>query len=279
MARKMASHPAMKARPFCRFQFWLSDAVFIRHVLGGPLNELRRDVGLPPVNRIFSRWIHATDVVVGLFPNWFAPPQPDWPPNARLVGFPLWDTHPEAELAPQVVQFLDQGDRPIAFSPGSANREAHAFFQVAVDVCQSLGRRGILLTKYADQLPATLPPTVRHFGFVPLSKLLPHTAALVHHGGIGNCAQGLAAGVPHLIRPMSFDQFDNSRRLVQLGVGAEISVKGFRAPAAAAAIARLLDSSTVAAKCRDFAARCNGPAALDSACEIIESLVAIPAAR
>jgi UDP:flavonoid glycosyltransferase YjiC (YdhE family) len=191
----------------------------------------------------------------------------------------LWDTHPEAELAPQVVQFLDQGDRPIAFSPGSANREAHAFFQVAVDVCQSLGRRGILLTKYADQLPATLPPTVRHFGFVPLSKLLPHTAALVHHGGIGNCAQGLAAGVPHLIRPMSFDQFDNSRRLVQLGVGAEISVKGFRAPAAAAAIAGLLDSSTVAAKCRDFAARCNGPAALDSACEIIESLVAIPAAR
>jgi rhamnosyltransferase subunit B len=124
-----------------------------------------------------------------------------------------------------------------------------------------------------------LPPTVRHFGFVPLSKLLPHTAALVHHGGIGSCAQGLAAGVPHLIRPMSFDQFDNSRRLVELGVGEELSVKRFRAPAVASALSRLLGSRSVAAECADLAPRCNGPVALAFACEVLESLVAVSAVR
>jgi UDP:flavonoid glycosyltransferase YjiC (YdhE family) len=191
----------------------------------------------------------------------------------------LWDTQAEAELSPEVRSFLEQGDAPIAFSPGSANREAHTFFEVAVDVCQSLGRRGILLTKYADQLPAKLPPTVRHFGFVPLSKVLAHTAALIHHGGIGSCAQGLAAGVPHLIRPMSFDQFDNSRRLVQLGVAEELSVSRFHATSVAGALSRLLSSPKVAAKCREFQPRCDGPAALASACDQLDALVGVPVVR
>jgi rhamnosyltransferase subunit B len=101
---------------------------------------------------------------------------------------------------------------------------------------------------------------------------LPRMAALVHHGGIGSCAQGLAAGVPHLIRPMAFDQFDNSRRLARLGVSEEISVKKFRGPAIAPALERLLNSPDVAAKCRALAAKCNGPASLTSACEALEAL-------
>src|SRR5262245_20698255 len=212
-------------------------------------------------------------MVLGLFPEWFGPPQPDWPANVRLTGFPLWDAHPEAELSREVEDFLSAGDAPIAFSPGSANREAQGFFQTAAEACQRLGRRGILLTKYAEQLPAKLPPSVRHFGFVPLSRLLPRTAALVHHGGIGTCAQGLAAGVPQRVRPMSFDQFDNSLRLVRLGVGEEISVKAFRKPAVAASLDRLLSSPTVAANCRTLAKRCDGPASLTAACVALEELL------
>jgi hypothetical protein len=74
-----------------RMQFWASDTLFVRPLLGGDLNGLRRELGLTPVKRIFSHWLHDTDLVLGLFPDWFGPPQPDWPPNMRLVGFPLWD--------------------------------------------------------------------------------------------------------------------------------------------------------------------------------------------
>jgi UDP:flavonoid glycosyltransferase YjiC (YdhE family) len=129
-----------------------------------------------------------------------------------------------------------------------------------------------LLTKYAHQLPTNLPDTVRHFGFVPMSNLLPRSAALVHHGGIGSCAQGLAAGIPQVVRPMSYDQFDNSRRLVQLGVAQEIPVKKFTGPRLAATLALLLSSPTVATRCRDLATRCNGPAALTAACDALEQL-------
>jgi UDP:flavonoid glycosyltransferase YjiC (YdhE family) len=173
-------------------------------------------------------------------------------------------------LRDEVQDFLAAGPPPIAFSPGSANRAAHSFFAAAVDACDRLGQRGILLTKYDDQLPACLPPTV--FGFVPLSKLLPRTAALVHHGGIGSCAQGLAAGIPQLVQPMSYDQFDNSRRLIRLGVAGEVSVQEFSGRAVANALAPLLDSPTVAACCDELAAQCNGSVALAAACDALEQL-------
>jgi rhamnosyltransferase subunit B len=255
-----------------RMQLWASDALFIRPLLGGDLNGLRRELGLAPVKRIFSDWLHGTDLVIGLFPDWFGPPQPDWPTNIRLVGFPLWDVKAAVELSSDVQEFLAAGTPPIAFSPGSANRAAQQFFAAATEACERTGRRGILLTKYPEQLPAKLPPGVRHFGFVPLSKLLPRTSALVHHGGIGSCAQGLAAGVPHLVRPMAFDQFDNSRRMERLGVSEEISVRKFRGPAIAAALARLLNSPDVSAKCQALAAKCSGPASLAAACDALESL-------
>jgi UDP:flavonoid glycosyltransferase YjiC (YdhE family) len=255
-----------------REQFWFADRWVALPLMGPQLNGLRRELGLPAVQRIFSQWLHSTDLILGLYPDWFGPPQPDWPPNTRSVGFPLWDSHPEAQLSAELQAFLAAGPPPIAFSPGSANREAQPFFAAAVDACGRLRLRGILLTKYDHQLPRDLPDTVRHFGFVPLSKLLPHTAALVHHGGIGSCAQGLAAGVPHLVRPMSYDQFDNSRRLVRLGVAQEISVRRFRGPAVADALATLLDSPTVAARCRELAGRCDGLASLSAACDELEQL-------
>jgi UDP:flavonoid glycosyltransferase YjiC (YdhE family) len=232
-----------------QLQFLTADALFVRGLLGPQLNALRRELGLAPLRLIYSRWLFASDLVLGLFSKWFGPPQPDWPANTRVVGFPLWDSLADAPLPDEVCDFLSAGPPPIAFSPGSANRGAHAFFAAAVEACDRLGCRGILLTKYDHQLPSRLPDSVRHFGFVPLSKLLPHTAALVHHGGIGTCAQALAAGVPQVVQPMAYDQFDNSRRLMRLGVAAEISVKNFRGrtvalAAACDALEQLADANT-----------------------------------
>lgn len=269
-----------------RLQFTMADRVFVMPLLAPALNKLRGELGLAPVPNIFERWLYDADLMLGLFPSWFGEPQPDWPKNTRSVGFPLWDApaevlfplgsgQGESALPDDVLDFLAAGNAPIAFSPGSANHAAHQFFDAAVDACQRLGRRGILLTKYAHQLPPHLPETIRHFGFVPMSRLLPRTVAVVHHGGIGSCAQGLAAGVPQIIRPMAYDQFDNSRRLVRLGVAKEIGLKKFTGRAIASALDELLSSDKVASRTRDLARRCNGPAALTAACEALEELAAV----
>ncbi|MCI0491593.1 MAG: glycosyltransferase [Planctomycetes bacterium] len=261
-----------------RLQLWIAESLFVDPLLCRPLNQLRSELGLPPIQRLFTSWLSKADVVLCLFPDWFGVPQADWPANTRPVGFPLWDSPGSASLPEVVREFLAAGEPPIAFSPGSANKEAHRFFAAAVESCGRLGRRGILLTKYDHQLPARLPDSVRHFGFVPLSQFLPQTAAFVHHGGIGSCAQGLAAGVPQLVRPMSFDQFDNSRRLIRLGVAEELSVKRFRGKSIAAAVERLLTSPAVATRCCELANCCDGLASRGAACDALEQLAALSGA-
>jgi rhamnosyltransferase subunit B len=48
--------------------------------------------------------------VLGLIPNWFAPPQTDWPARVELTGFPLFDEAEFRTLDPELEDFLRQED-------------------------------------------------------------------------------------------------------------------------------------------------------------------------
>lgn len=255
-----------------RVQFWLGNRWIIEPQLKRPLDRFRAQLGLPATPRLFPDWWFASDVNLCFFPDWFSAVQPDWPRPIETVGFPLWDAGDTTTLSPEVEAFLDAGEPPIAFTPGSANKQAESFFATAVEVCQQLGRRGILLTKFLEQVPADLPASIRHFEFLPLTRLLPRTAALVHHGGIGTCSQALAAAIPQLIRPLAFDQFDNSNRLQRLGVAAELRPGRFKPRQVVAALDRLTSCDQVHANCQHWAGRCDGPAAIAAACSMLERL-------
>jgi rhamnosyltransferase subunit B len=249
--------------------FWVGNRVMLDPALARPVNAWRRELGLPRVRRLFPDWWYVSDMNVCLFPEWFAPLQPDWPRPIEAVGFPLWDAGDRTLLPDEALQFLSEGSKPIVFTPGSANNQAKVFFETATEVCERIGQRGILLTKFAEQVPKRLPDSVRHFEFVPLTRLLPQSAAFVHHGGIGSSSQALAAGIPQLVRPLAFDQFDNAARIKRLGVGDQLTTRQFRTSRASRVLEQLLASETVAAKCQEFATRTetNG---LDRACDLLE---------
>lgn len=249
--------------------FWFGNRLVVDAALTKPLNQWRRELDLPPVRRLFPDWWFASDANICLFPEWFGPVQPDWPRPVEAAGFPLWDAGDTTPLPADVEAFVAEGEPPLVFTPGTANTQASDFFRVAVEVCERLGRRGLLLTKFANQVPSDLPPSVKHVEFVPLSVLLPRCAAFVHHGGIGSCSQGLAAGVPQLIRPLAFDQYDNAARLCHLGVAEELRVKRFTTPRVAQALERLTSSQSVAESCRKYARMCE-TSGLDRACELLE---------
>ena len=159
----------------------------------------------------------------------------------------------------------------MVFTPGSANQNAAAFFQGAIDASARLGRRAILLTRFKEHLPA-LPSSVHHEGYAPLSRLLPRSAALVHHGGIGTLAQALAAGVPQLTMPMGFDQPDNTNRLIRLGVARWVSPKAFTGDRVAPLLDHLLTDSGVASACAKCARLLEDSRALDRTCDLLEEL-------
>ncbi|HUO86634.1 MAG TPA: nucleotide disphospho-sugar-binding domain-containing protein [Thermoanaerobaculia bacterium] len=258
---------------------WVHRAVFrladrlIGRVLDAPLAAERRRLGLSPVRRPLDRWWHSPDLVIGFFPPWFAPPQPDWPPQLRLTGFPLHDDsafhRPDAELD----AWLAAGEPPLVFTAGSANFHAAAFFATAGAVGERLGRRCLLLTRASDSLPAKLPPGSTARSWAPFARLLPRAAALVHHGGIGTAAQALAAGIPQLVVAFAHDQLDNGTRVADLGVGAVTTARRFRPRRAAGELVRLLASPRVAARCAELARRLSSGDAVGRSCDLIESLV------
>ena len=163
------------------------------------------------------------------------------------------------------------GDPPIVFAPGSGNRQARRFFSAACDACRRLGRRGVVLSRYSEHLPAPLPPGVWHAGYAPFSAVLPRAAALVHHGGIGTSAQALAAGRPQLVMPMTFDQPDNAARLTRLGVARTLAPERFTGAAVARELAALLGAAAVARRCAEIARRFDGVDPVGRTCDVIEA--------
>jgi rhamnosyltransferase subunit B len=266
--RISAAQPAWFKRALFRFIDWAA----IDRILGQPLNEFRATLGLPPVRRILARWLHSPECVIGFFPDWFAAPQADWPAHTHLVGFPLWDGSGAVAVPNGVQEFLRAGAPPIVFTPGSAAAQAQRFFAESIAAVRRLGARAMLVTNFLEQVPQHLPPGVEAFGYVPFSEVLPHAAALAYHGGIGTLAQGVKAGIPHLAVPSAHDQFDNGWRIVQLGLGRSVPERRYRAAGAAAALAALLDDAPMHERCRVYAGRVDGEAALRRACELIEAL-------
>jgi rhamnosyltransferase subunit B len=256
-----------------RSMWWLVDRWLIDPHVVPELNRWRRELGLRPVSRVFKKWLHSPRRVIGLFPDWFAPIQSDWPPQLRLTGLPLYDEPDEHALSPGLQAFLDGGSSPILFTPGSANRAAAQFFAAALDATRRLGRRALFLTPYTEQLPAASGTDAWHEPYVPFSHVLPRCAAIVHHGGIGTCAQGLAAEVPQLTMPLGFDQPDNTTRLWRLGVGRWVRPHLFSGERVAAELAVLLGDTRVTERCGHWAQEIRRSDPVGETCAVLEELI------
>ena len=250
--------------------WWAADRIIIDRCIEPTLNAWRAELGLPPVRHVFKSWLHSPQAILGLFPDWFGPPQPDWPAHLRLTGFPLFDEDDGAPLEPGLEAFLAGGAPPVAFTPGSANRQAPGFFAAAIAATTALDGRALLLTRFPDQLPGELPASVHHCDWTPLSRILRRCSAIVHHGGIGTCAQALAAGIPQLVMPMAFDQPDNAVRLKRLGVGALLAPRAFSGRRVARALAGLLESTRVRAACQRYREAVQTDDGLAETCSLLE---------
>ena len=264
--------PDRMPRVLKAMQYWIADAAFTDPLLAPATNAFRKELGLPPVRRLVGRWWHSPQRVIGMFPDWFCPPQPDCPAQTLVTGFPLWDQSEVVDIPRDLSEFVESGDPPVVFTFGTANKHTRRFFHESAEACRRSGRRGILITRFADDLPASLPDGVRHFPYVPFGYLLPRAAAMVHHAGTGTTAQGLANGLPQIVVPMAFGQPQNAFRLDRLGVGRSLSIRGFRATAVSRWLDRFLDSPQVTARCRELARRFENRQPIEETCDLLEQL-------
>lgn len=241
-----------------------------------PVRQLRAELGLTPSCDPVFEGQHSPELVLALFSQILAAPQPDWPPQTRVTGFPFYDRQERQALSPELVKFLSEGPPPIVFTLGSLMVWTPGnFYLEGAIAAQKLGYRSILLMgQAAHSIPAhQLPEGAIAVDYASHSALFPHAAAIAHHGGVGTTAQALRAGRPMLVVPYAYDQPDNAARLVRLGVARTIERQHCTADRIAAELKLLLFDPNYAAKATEVGHLVQAEDGVGAACDAIEAFL------
>jgi UDP:flavonoid glycosyltransferase YjiC (YdhE family) len=206
-----------------------------------PIYALRQELGLPPGRHPLFEDKCSPYLNLAMFSSEFAKAQPDWPSHTSITGFAFYDRQdPTAGLTDEVRQFLQDGEPPIVFTLGSAAvMNPGSFYLEARKVAEQLGCRALLLTgKGSPGITGSRDQMV--VNYAPYSEVFPHSAAVVHQGGVGTTAQAMRAGIPQFVVPHAFDQPDNAARIKRLGLGRTMNKGRFNAATATVQLRRLL---------------------------------------
>ncbi len=236
-----------------------------------PLAALRAELGLPvpgPIAQMEGQYSPALNLA--LFSPMLAAPQADWPPNTVVCGFPRYDGTPPEAATKALDEFLAAGESPVVFALGSsAVLVAEGFWREAIETARRIGRRAILLTGKPPGELGTLPPDIAAFPYLPYSLVFPRAAAIVHSSGIGTLAQALASGRPQLLVPVAFDQPDNARRTVRLGVARCVPFRKASANAMVRELGALLETPAHAERAGALGKAVRGEDGAAAACDAL----------
>ncbi len=204
-----------------------------------PVQALRRELGMAPAEHPLFEGSHSPAAVLALFSRCLAAPQPDWPPNTVVTGFPFYD---HGEMDEELLRFLRAGPPPVLFTLGSsAVGAAGSFYVDSLAAVTRLGCRAVFLTGTHPQgLPPKLPEGVVTLPYASHGAIFPRSAAIVHQGGIGTTAQAMRSGRPQLVVPFAHDQFDNAARVRRLGAAQVVHRSAYTAGRAARVLGTLL---------------------------------------
>lgn len=213
------------------------------------INPQRRELGLLDWTMDHVPQFEDSPNMLALFPNWFKPPPADWPAQLVNSGFILGDSAIGSKHD-CLDAFIESYGRPVVFSFGTGVPTNRFLIEKLKKVCAAIGRPGVLVGHSNDEVlfrDGSSPLLIsRALNF---SSLFSQAAMVVHHGGIGTCAQALSAGIPQLVSPYTFDQPDNAYLLWRLGVGNSIDIILSSVDEIVARMEELLSDRSVAKQC------------------------------
>ena len=100
-----------------------------------------------------------------------------------------------------------------------------------------------------------VPANVHVEQWLPQADVMPHTDAMVGHGGFGTTMAALAGGVPQVVVPLfAYDQFINAEQVAAAGAGVFLDGGPDAGPAIAGALTKVLDDPTYTEKAEEVAA-------------------------
>lgn len=217
------------------------------------INPARRELGLKEWRLQDLPKLQSSPAIMALFPNWFKPAPEDWPAQLVNTGFILGDVTRES-CQQEIDRFIEFHGAPLVFSFGTGIPVTIHLIEKIKKVCHSVGRPGIFVAhSQTDRLIADCSPPVFIVSATQFSRLFSRAALVIHHGGIGTCAQALAMGIPQIISPYAFDQPDNAYLLWRLGVSNSVDFLSAPVSEISELITELLNSASVAENVKKYA--------------------------
>jgi sterol 3beta-glucosyltransferase len=244
-------------------------------LLVAPTNRFRKRVGAPAVQDIAS--MLSRRMIMLPVSRYVAPPSPAWPAMVCQTGYWFARQPPGWMPPPDLVEFINAGERPLAASLGvmsQSGKQARRGAELALAALAQCGERAIIQGWDAVLQDLALPKTVFHAGSLPHSWLFGQVSAVIHHGGFGTTAAGLRAGVPAIVIPHVIDQFYWGQRVYELGVGPKFVPRGqLSADKLAAAITQCRQDGALRRRAAELGSQIRAePDGVCAAVEAIESL-------
>jgi len=176
-------------------------------------------------------------------------PKPkDWGPHISISGFYFLSLASDYTPAPDLAAFLEAGPPPVYIGFGSIVVDnPDAMTKLIFDAVKKTGQRALVSKGWggfgADALG--IPEGVFMLGNVPHDWLFKHVSCVVHHGGAGTTAAGIALGKPTVVVPFFGDQPFWGAMCARAGAGPlPVPYKQLTADKLAASIAEALKPTT-----------------------------------
>jgi len=254
---------------------WSFSRLVLRRLFDGPLNAVRKECGLPPARDVFLLSGLSPELCLVLCSPHYAPRQPDWPASIEVTGFVPWDAPRATPMPPALADFLRDGPPPVVCTLGASLAiDPQGFFAIAREALAALGLRAVFLVGRDVNVAGLAARDVAVVPFAPLSEVLAHATAVVHHGGFGTTATTLRAGLPALVVPRAFDQVWHGARVAALGAGRCVPWRSLDASRLGAELRQVTGDASLRARAAELARRLAGEDGVGTATSRIEALLA-----
>ena len=231
-------------------------------------------LGVGPRPNIISSGAYSRRLTLGLWSPSFFPRPGDWPAWFQVGGYARWDG-PPAPLTPPVLEA--RGTPTILFTLGSSVvNHPGEFWRTALGALLPTKWRGILLGAPADfPVPDALAGRVQCIPFAPYADVFPLADAVVHQGGVGTTQAACFYGLPAVIVPRGFDQFESAAHVQREGWGLRLMPEQATAAGLRVRLARLLASDAIKARVQALGARMQAEPGVARSADLVEA--ALPA--
>ena len=218
-----------------RLSAWLGipDRVkkLITSIDGSPYRKLRKEMGLAPCRNICDAMEGDLNLLCDI-PEYA--PTHNLPPNFHYVGPILWE--PDVE-PPSWLDNLSPERPTLYFTMGSTGHPR--FFQKAIEIFGNTEYQCLVTTAGMADIK-NAPENFFITDYAPGNKIMEKSNVVICHGGNGTLYQAMSRGVPIIGIPTLWDQELNLQRVVDLGIGVQLTELKFKPSHLVKAVEKIL---------------------------------------